>query len=86
MSEIVIYTQPGCPYCRRAVSLLASKNVPFSEINAPHGTAEREEAIRRSGGRTTVPQVFVGETALGGCDDLMALERAGKLDASLGIA
>lgn len=85
MSKIVIYTQPGCPYCRRAVSLLASKNVPFREINAPHGTAEREDAIRLSGGRTTVPQVFVGDTALGGCDDLMALERAGKLDASLGI-
>ena len=60
--------------------------MPLKEINAPHGTAGREDSIRRAGGRTTVPQVFVGETALGGCDDLMALERSGRLDASLGIA
>ncbi|GAN63814.1 glutaredoxin [Acetobacter indonesiensis NRIC 0313] len=85
MANIEIYTQPGCPYCVRAVQLLQSKNVPFQEINAPRGTPEREQAYERSGGRTTVPQVFVGEKALGGCDDLMALERQGKLDAALGI-
>lgn len=85
MANIEIYTQPGCPYCVRAVQLLQSKNVTFQEINAPRGTPEREQAYERSGGRTTVPQVFVGEKALGGCDDLMALERQGKLDAALGI-
>lgn len=52
----------------------------FHEISAPHGTAERQEAIRRSGGRTTVPQIFIGEQHIGGCDDLVALDRAGKLD------
>ncbi|MCI1437837.1 MAG: glutaredoxin 3 [Acetobacter indonesiensis] len=85
MAKIEIYTQPGCPYCVRAVQLLQSKKVPFQEINALRGTPEREQAYERSGGRTTVPQVFVGEKALGGCDDLMALERQGKLDAALGI-
>ncbi|ATU72591.1 glutaredoxin 3 [Komagataeibacter rhaeticus] len=83
MPAIDIYTQPGCPYCIRAVRLLAQKGVPFNEINAPHGTPERAESIRRSGGRTTVPQIFVDGTPVGGCDDLMALERAGKLDSLL---
>jgi glutaredoxin 3 len=83
MPEIEIYTQPWCPYCARAVRLLQSKGVAFREINAPHGTPERAEAIRRSGGRTTVPQIFIGERHVGGCDDLMALDRAGKLDPML---
>ncbi|GAL96752.1 glutaredoxin [Acetobacter tropicalis NRIC 0312] len=86
MPAIEIYTQPGCPYCVRAVQLLRSKNVAFQEINAPRGTPERQQAYDRSGGSTTVPQVFVGEKALGGCDDLMALERQRKLDAALGLA
>lgn len=84
MPSIDIYTQPGCPYCIHAVRLLTRKGVPFNEINAPHGTPERAESIRRSGGRTTVPQIFIDNTPLGGCDDLMALEQAGKLDALLG--
>ncbi|GCE89496.1 glutaredoxin [Komagataeibacter diospyri] len=84
MPSIEIYTQPGCPYCIHAVRLLTHKGVPFNEINAPHGTPEREESIRRSGGRTTVPQIFIDNTPLGGCDDLMALERTGRLDALLG--
>ncbi|GEM18207.1 glutaredoxin [Gluconobacter oxydans NBRC 3293] len=66
-----------------AVSLLRSKGIEFQEINAPHGSAEREESIRRSG-RRTVPQTFVDGKGLGGCDDLMALDRAGRLDALLG--
>ena len=53
------------------------------EVHAPHGTPEREESIRRSGGRTTVPQIFIGESAIGGSDDLHALEAAGRLDALL---
>lgn len=80
MAEIEIFTQPYCPYCARAVELLTRKGVGFREINAPHGTAARQEAIARSGGRTTVPQIFIDGAAIGGCDDLYALERAGKLD------
>ena len=80
MAKIEIYTQPYCPYCSRAVALLTAKGVVFTEINAPHGTAERQEAIARSGGRTTVPQIFIDGTSIGGCDDLVALERAGRLD------
>lgn len=86
MPAIEIYTQRGCPYCVRAVRLLESKNVPFQEIDAPRGTPEREQASERSGGSTTVPQVFVDGKPLGGCDDLMRLERQGQLDSALGLA
>lgn len=84
MPKIEIYTQPGCPYCHHAVALLRRKGVTFEEINAPHGTPEREASIRRSG-RRSVPQIFVDNHGLGGCDDLMALEREGKLDVLLGL-
>jgi glutaredoxin 3 len=80
MPEIDIYTQPWCPYCARALRLLADKRVQFRQIDAPQGSAERREAVRRSGGRTTVPQIFIGEKHIGGSDELLALERAGKLD------
>jgi len=83
MPEIEIYTQPWFPYCEHAVSLLGSKGVEFREIDAPHGSAERQESIRRSGGRTTVPQIFIGGQHVGGFDDLVALDRAGKLDPML---
>ena len=79
MPDIDIYTQPWCPFCERAVSILGKKGVEFNEINAPNGSAERKDAIRRSGGRTTVPQIFIGGAHIGGCDDLVALDRAGKL-------
>ena len=79
MPKIEVYTQPWCPYCARAVALFTTKGVPFTEIDAPHGTSEREDAIRRSG-RSSVPQIFIDGRAIGGCDDLMALDRAGKLD------
>jgi glutaredoxin 3 len=80
MPEIEIYTQPWCPYCSRAISLLAGKGAAFREIDAPHGSAERQEAIRRSGGRTTMPQIFIDGRHIGGSDDLVALDRAGGLD------
>jgi glutaredoxin 3 len=80
MPTIEIYTQPWCPYCARAMHLLTSKGVEFHEINAPHGSAERAESARRSGGRTSVPQIFIDGRHIGGCDDLLALDRAGKLD------
>lgn len=83
MPEVEIYTQPWCPYCARAISLLNGKGVAFREIKAPHGSAERQDSIRRSGGRTTVPQIFIDGRHIGGSDDLAALDRAGKLDALL---
>ena len=85
MPKVEIYTQPWCPYCSRAVSLFEKKGVAFKEIDAPHGTPERAEAIQRSG-RSTVPQIFIGGSHIGGCDDLVALDRAGKLDTLLAAA
>ena len=83
MADVVIYTTPFCPYCDRAKALLARKGVSFEEMDAPHGSAARRSAIERSGGRTTVPQIFIDGRAVGGSDDLSALDRAGKLDALL---
>ena len=83
MAEIEIYTQDWCPYCVRAKTLLDRKGVAYREIDAPGGTAARAEAQARSGGRTSVPQIFIDGAHVGGCDDLVALERAGKLDALL---
>ena len=80
MPKVEIYTIPFCPYCERAKALLGRKGIAFEELDAPHGSQARKDAIARSGGRTTVPQIFIGGTAIGGSDDLMALERAGKLD------
>lgn len=82
MPEIVIYTQDWCPYCVRAKTLLEKKGVSFQEIDAPGGTKARAESQTRSG-RSSVPQIFIGATHVGGCDELIALERAGKLDALL---
>jgi glutaredoxin 3 len=80
MAAIEIFTQYGCPYCTRALALLSSKGVAFKEIDAPHGSAERSTAKQRSGGRTSVPQIFIDGRHIGGCDDLMALNKAGGLD------
>jgi glutaredoxin 3 len=80
MAEIEIYTQPWCPFCARAISLLSGKGATLREIDAPHGSPERQESIRRSGGRTTVPQIFIDGRHIGGCDELLALERSGRLD------
>ena len=86
MPEIEIYTQPWCPDCTRALRLLSDKGVRFREIEAPHGTPEREELLRRSGGRSSVPQVFIDGKHVGDLDQLLALERAGKLNGLLGRA
>jgi glutaredoxin 3 len=80
MPEIDVYTQPWCPYCARAVNLLTKKGVTFREIDAPHGSQERAESIRRAGGRTTVPQIFIDGRHIGGSDDLVALDAKGQLD------
>ncbi len=83
MAEIEIYTSLWCPYCARAKALLDKKGVAYVEHDAPSGSKKREEAAQRSGGRTSVPQIFINGQAIGGSDDLAALERAGKLDALL---
>ena len=80
MPEIEIYTQPWCPFCTRAVNLLTKKGVAFREIDAPHGTPERAESIRRAGGRSSVPQIFIDGRHVGGCDELVALDARGELD------
>jgi glutaredoxin 3 len=83
MSRIEIFTTVFCPYCARAKALLDRKGVPYEEFDAPHGSAARRAAMERSGGRTTVPQIFIGGVAVGGYDDLAALDRAGRLDPML---
>ena len=80
---VVMYTTSWCPYCERARQLLARKNVAFSEIDVESAPEKRAEMQQKSG-RRTVPQIFIGETHVGGSDDLHALEDAGKLDALLG--
>jgi glutaredoxin 3 len=77
---VEIYTKSLCPYCWRAKALLESKGVAYEEIAVDYGGAERQIMIQRAKGRTTVPQIFIGGTHVGGCDDLMALDHAGKLD------
>lgn len=85
MPDIEIYTQPWCPFCERAVHILTTKGVEFREIDAPSGSKARAEARQRSGGRSSVPQIFIGGEHIGGCDDMVALDRAGKLDPLLGL-
>jgi glutaredoxin 3 len=85
MPQVTIYTKPYCPYCIRAVSLLEQKGIAFTEVDAAFDAAKRQEMMQRSG-RATFPQIFVGDRHIGGCDDLMALERAGELDPLLKAA
>ena len=81
MTVVEIYTKTFCSYCWRAKMLLKSKGVTFNEISVDFGGELRQQMIRRANGRTTVPQIFIGDTHVGGCDDLVALEHAGRLDA-----
>ena len=76
---VTLYVSDWCPYCQRAKGLLAQKNVDFREINVENDAKLREEMIARSN-RRTVPQIFIGDTHVGGCDDLFELDRSGKLD------
>ena len=80
---VVMYTTSWCPYCDRARRLLSRKKVAFEEIDVESAPEKRAEMQQKSG-RRTVPQIFIGETHVGGSDDLHALEDAGKLDALLG--
>lgn len=78
--EVVMYSTAFCGYCQRARSLLERKGVNVHEIKVDESAGERETMVKRSGGRRTVPQIFIGERHVGGYDDLAALDRAGELD------
>jgi glutaredoxin 3 len=82
-AKVEIYTKVFCPYCIRAKALLEGKGVEIVDIPAANDKAKRAEMNQRSHGRNTFPQIFIDGEHVGGCDDLMALERAGKLDAML---
>lgn len=83
MQAVEIYTSPLCGFCHAAKKLLTQKGVTFSEIDVLANPARKPEMIQRANGGRTVPQIFVGQIHVGGCDDLYALEQAGKLDALL---
>ncbi|MFM9974956.1 MAG: glutaredoxin 3 [Beijerinckiaceae bacterium] len=85
MPDVTIYTKSHCPYCHAAKSLLTKKNVSFNEI--PVTSAEQQaEMAKKAGGRSTVPQIWIGTRHVGGCDDLHALEYSGELDRLLATA
>jgi glutaredoxin 3 len=84
--DIVIYSTAWCPYCLRARSLLERKELPFREVKVDESPAERDAMLARTGGRRTVPQIFVGDHHVGGYDELYALERSGGLDELTGRA
>ena len=83
MAHVTIYTKPFCPYCARALNVLGAKGADLTEIEAGFDPALRQEMIQKSGGKATFPQIFVGERHIGGCDDMLALDRAGELDGLL---
>ncbi len=83
MPKIDIYTSPLCGFCHAAKRLLSQKNASFTEIDVMVHPDRKPEMIQRANGGRTVPQIFIGETHVGGCDDLFALDRAGKLDSLL---
>ncbi len=80
MPPIVIYTKSTCPYCHAAKDLLRRKGAVFSEIGVDGDRAAQAAMAEKAGGRSTVPQIFIGEKHVGGCDDLYALDEAGRLD------
>ena len=86
MTVVEIYTKTFCSYCWRAKMLLESKGIAFNEISVDFGGELRQQMIQRANGRTTVPQIFIGDTHVGGCDDLIALDRAGRLEPLLAAA
>jgi glutaredoxin 3 len=83
MQPVTLYTTPICPFCIAAKRLLDTKGVDYTDIDVMADPSRRAEMMQRASGRHTVPQIFVGETHVGGCDELHQLERAGKLDALL---
>ncbi|MBL8587216.1 MAG: glutaredoxin 3 [Methylobacteriaceae bacterium] len=85
MPQVTIYTKDYCPYCQAALKLLGEKKVAFERIEIADAAMQDAMAVR-AGGRRTVPQIFIGDRHVGGCDDLYALEAAGKLDPLLAPA
>ena len=83
--KVEIYTKWGCPYCVRAKALLDAKGVAYTEYDITMGGPKRAEMQERAPGATTVPQIFINDRAMGGCDDIHALDSAGKLDPLLGL-
>jgi glutaredoxin 3 len=83
MADVTIYTRDFCGYCAAAKRLLTEKGVDFTEHDASYSPELRQQMIQRANGRSTFPQIFIGATHVGGCDDLFALDRAGKLDPML---
>jgi glutaredoxin 3 len=83
MAEIIVYSGPSCPYCDRAKALLKQKGAAFTDYNVRADTAKFDEMLAKSNGRKTIPQIFINGQHIGGCDDLYALNSAGKLDALL---
>jgi len=83
MAHVTIYTRPFCGFCAHALSVLKAKKADFTEIEAGFDPAKKKEMIERSNGGSTFPQIFIGDKHIGGCDDMVALDQAGKLDALL---
>lgn len=83
MAKVELYTKMMCPFCMRAKKLLADRNVAFEEYDVTMGGPKRTEMLQRANGRSTVPQIFIDGAHVGGCDDLVALERSGKLEPML---
>lgn len=81
MPDVTIYTRPFCPYCSRALALLQKKGVAYTEVaDAYADPVRKREMVAKANGGSTFPQIFVGERHIGGCDDMMALDRRGELD------
>lgn len=86
MARVEIYSTLFCPYCARAKSLLERKGVAYVNIDIIEDSTKRDEMLARAGGRTSVPQIFIDGEHIGGSEQLVALDRAGQLDAKLGLA
>lgn len=86
MPQVEMYTTAWCPYCAMARALLERKGVGYTEFDVDEEPPRRGEMIRRAGGRTSVPQIFINGEHIGGCDDMVALDREGKLDPKLGTS
>ncbi|MDY6906142.1 MAG: glutaredoxin 3 [Thermodesulfobacteriota bacterium] len=86
MAKVDIYTSAACPYCIKAKQLLDKKGVGYNELRVDQTPGLVEEAIQRSGGLRTVPQIFINDAHVGGCDELYALDKEGRLDPLLGVS
>ena len=87
MPAVTIYTRPFCGYCARAISLLQRKGIAYTEVeDAAFDPEKKKELIQKANGRTTFPQIFIDERHVGGCDDLMDLDRSGELDKLIAAA